>query len=78
MIQLLRRMGTVRSRPYIPARLEVGTDGGTTFVATTQVVADPDLRARCVEKRELDRIIKILKNRETAEPIGAIRRGRLR
>jgi len=50
----------MRAKPFIPARLEVLADEGPAFVDVQRILREPELRDRCVEKRELRRIIKIL------------------
>ena len=48
---------------FLPVSLKVATDNACwEFVATSLVVKDPQLQARCLEKRELRRILKILAN----------------
>jgi hypothetical protein len=58
-----------KAKPFIPPQMEVRTDDGTTFIATSQILRDPDLQARCVEKRELQRIMKILRKEAADKPI---------
>jgi len=55
----------MRTKPFIPARLEVRTPEGPIFIETAVVLHDPDLQARCLEKRELRRIIKIMQDDRT-------------
>jgi hypothetical protein len=52
-------------KPFIPARLEVRTEDGSIFIATSRILRDRDLQDRCLEKRELKRIMKIVQERST-------------
>jgi len=45
---------------FIPARLKVRTRDGVEFIETSRVLREPELQAHCLEKRELERIMKIL------------------
>ena len=42
----------MKTKPYIPTRLEVRTEDGSEFVETSRVLRDPELQTRCLEKRE--------------------------
>jgi hypothetical protein len=53
----------MKAKSFIPARLEVRTKDGSTLIATSLILREPDLQARCLEKRELRRIVKILQER---------------
>jgi hypothetical protein len=56
-----------KTKSVIPARLEVRTEDGSTFIETDRIIRDPDLQNRCLEKRELKRIMKIMEERGTLE-----------
>jgi hypothetical protein len=51
----------MKIKPFIPARLKVQTEDGEEFVETSRVLREPELRDHCLEKRELKRIMKILR-----------------
>jgi len=54
----------MKAKPHIPMRLEVRTEEGSEFMETSRVLREPELQARCLEKRELQRIIKILQRQD--------------
>jgi hypothetical protein len=56
-----------KTKSVIPTRLEVRTEDGSTFIETDRILRDPDLQNRCIEKRELKRIIKIVEERGALE-----------
>jgi hypothetical protein len=62
---MYRQAVAKKVKPFIPARLEVRTEDGSIFIATSRILRDPDLQDRCLEKRELKRIMKILQERGT-------------
>jgi hypothetical protein len=51
----------MKIKPFIPIRLKVQTDDGVEFIETDRVFREPALQKRCLEKRELKRIMNILK-----------------
>jgi hypothetical protein len=53
----------MQAKPFIPARLEVRTEHGSAFVELSRILRDPDLQDRCLERRELKRVMKILQER---------------
>ena len=61
----------MHAKPFIPAYLEVRTDYGSMSVETARILRDPDLQARCLEKRELRRIMKIIQGAKAAAAPGS-------
>jgi hypothetical protein len=65
----------MQAKPFIPTRLEVRTEHGSAFVEVSRILRDPDLQDRCLERRELKRVMKILQERgalpEQARPKSA-------
>jgi len=57
-------MRVMKVKPFIPARLKVRTEEGAEFVETARVLRETELQDRCLEKRELKRIVKILRRLE--------------
>jgi hypothetical protein len=53
----------MHAKPFIPTRLEVRTEQGSAFVEVSRILRDPDLQDRCLERRELKRVMKILQER---------------
>jgi len=53
----------MHAKPFIPTRLEVRTEHGSAFVEISRILRDPDLQDRCLEKRELKRVMKLLQER---------------
>jgi hypothetical protein len=64
----------MKARPFIPPQLEVRTAHGVTLIRTAEILGDPDLQKRCVEQRELKRIMKIVGKQEAEPPRPAPRR----
>jgi hypothetical protein len=51
----------MRAKPFIPTHLKVrGADGSENFVETARVLRERDLQDSCLEKREFQRILKVL------------------
>ena len=53
----------MKTKPYIPTHLKVLTEDGPDFVDTFRVLREPELQERCLERRELRRIMKIVQKR---------------
>jgi hypothetical protein len=53
----------MHAKPFIPAHLEVRTEHGSDFFELSRILRDLDLQDRCLEKRELRRMMKILGER---------------
>lgn len=65
----------MRAKPFIAPQMEVRTDHGTTFIKTAVILSDPELQTRCVEQRELRRIMNILRKQDDSKPSRPVRRG---
>jgi hypothetical protein len=61
----------MQAKPFIPARLEVRTEHGSAFVELSRILRDPDLQDRCLERRELKRVMKIIQGAKAAAAPGS-------